>query len=452
MDRNENDGVEAVHVWRRYLSSVTHFGPPLGESFVSFGRLDGCGLFSRIVISLMQTTLFSMRAAMQLTMRTTMRITAIALPATALVTTLMTGVVLAPVALEAQSTSAVQDSSSTQPERPAVVKHTVKRGDTLWDIAKFYLKDPFRWPDVFHANTDIVKNPHWIYPGQVLTIEGSAVRDDVAARVDDKGFLPEEESDRDAGSSTAFATHRSAPPPKQAVLAKPPVFTIRRGEYDAAPFMVDQKKPLGNGVIAGTVDRMALGLKSDAGFQLNDQLYVTAPTGTTLHRGDLLLLAHVGDVVIDVGRVIEPVGVLRVDSLTSRGIAMGPIIHQYGQIARDAVILPFDRSFEETTVRPVVGAYGVKANVIWIKSAPILSSLQTYVMVDAPARSVRPGDQFTLYDDAKQNDDGIEIPPVATATIQVVRVTPYGATGVIVTHQQPMVRTGMAAQLTAKMP
>src|SRR5688572_25578497 len=39
------------------------------------------------------------------------------------------------------------------------VAHVVKRGDTLWDIAKAYLKDPFRWPEVFQRNTDVVENP-----------------------------------------------------------------------------------------------------------------------------------------------------------------------------------------------------------------------------------------------------------------------------------------------------
>src|SRR5215203_2185395 len=43
------------------------------------------------------------------------------------------------------------------------VTHVVKKGDTLWDIAKAYLKDPFRWPEVFQRNTDVVENPHWIY-------------------------------------------------------------------------------------------------------------------------------------------------------------------------------------------------------------------------------------------------------------------------------------------------
>jgi len=41
--------------------------------------------------------------------------------------------------------------------------HTVKEGDTLWDITQAYYGDPYRWPQVWSYNPDIT-NPHWIYP------------------------------------------------------------------------------------------------------------------------------------------------------------------------------------------------------------------------------------------------------------------------------------------------
>ena len=52
--------------------------------------------------------------------------------------------------------------------------HVVKAGDTLWDVAKQYLKDPYLWPQVWEINPDI-KNPHWIYPGDHILIKQMVV-------------------------------------------------------------------------------------------------------------------------------------------------------------------------------------------------------------------------------------------------------------------------------------
>ncbi len=50
-------------------------------------------------------------------------------------------------------------------------RYTIKSGDTLWAISKIFLKSPWRWPELWGMNLNDIKNPHRIYPGQVLYLE-----------------------------------------------------------------------------------------------------------------------------------------------------------------------------------------------------------------------------------------------------------------------------------------
>ncbi len=68
--------------------------------------------------------------------------------------------------LSCAETLAIRDDA---PDRYVVVK-----GDTLWDISAKFFKDPWRWPQIWGLNKEAVKNPHWIYPGDVIVLDRAA--------------------------------------------------------------------------------------------------------------------------------------------------------------------------------------------------------------------------------------------------------------------------------------
>jgi hypothetical protein len=58
-------------------------------------------------------------------------------------------------------------SPTLNPRHPET--YVVQRGDTLWDIASMFLRDPWYWPEIWQINPQVA-NPHLIFPGDILSL------------------------------------------------------------------------------------------------------------------------------------------------------------------------------------------------------------------------------------------------------------------------------------------
>jgi len=88
---------------------------------------------------------------------------------------------------------------STYP--PGAKTHEIKAGDTLWALAQQYYGNAYLWPQLWESNTWIT-DAHWIYPGDVLLVEGEAAAAAVVAK---------QEGAAEAGTDTRGTLASTAP-------------------------------------------------------------------------------------------------------------------------------------------------------------------------------------------------------------------------------------------------
>lgn len=334
----------------------------------------------------------------------------------------------------------------------AEIVHVVKPGDTLWDIANTYLQDPFRWPEIFRRNTDVVENPHWIYPGEEIRIPAGSVRADVLAARRQGVEITTRPSDE-----TVFRAGGAAAESRVAfggIVGRAVPTSVRWGEIESAPYVDTVGGPRRAGRITSRMERMAVkASQSDVRFQLNDHAYVTLPGNRPAQLGDRYVSFSLGPEIGESGQVVVPTGVFVVDSIRAGGIVRARLDRQFGSIDLEQGLISLDLVPHPSTAEPVPVAGASLNKVVWVQNDPVLPSIQHYLVLDpaaSPAISV--GDVFALVDDGANIRDDKPVPAEDIGYVQIVRVSRYGATGIVVSQSEPVIRVGNLARRIARIP
>jgi LysM repeat protein len=336
---------------------------------------------------------------------------------------------------------------------PLPATHAVKRRDTLWDIAKTYLGDAFLWPEIYRLNTDVIEDPHWIYPGELLKLPGAHAKVVAVTPPDAPANQP---ADPPAKAATQVAAQPAAPRDTiPAPMVSPPRSPVRAGEYAAAPWVDQRKGPSGSGYIIQAVDIPGIASHDQSHLNLYDRVMISPPNGNAAGR-QVYLSYRMGPLIEDLGQIIIPTGLVEVARPANPGdAAVGRVVAMFGTVEAGQHLIPYDTSAALALGRPAPVTDGKSGKVRWVYGEPVIASMQDYVVLDISNRDgIKPGDQIELYKPRQKPADGRELwlPEVAIGRAQILRVTPFGATAIVTGQEQPKIQEGTSARVAAKMP
>jgi LysM repeat protein len=361
-------------------------------------------------------------------------------------------------------------------------EHTVKRGDTLWDLAKLYLGDSFLWPEIYRLNTDVIDDPHWIYPGEVLKLPAPGATPTVAEappvqQAGDPTPPPPTAPPAAAPAPTATGTPVYEPPigvldgptvvpqsridlpvSKRKSSAPAPMPTVKLGTFLSAPYVDRNGGPRGAGHVVKVLNLSVTvsGRDPKSRAQLHDDIFISPPVGSAAAEGERYITYKFGPYLDDVGQVVVPTGIVQVTRAPrDREAAIAQVIAMFGEIEADQRLLPYDSTALHVVGRPEPIVDSIVTEVRAVSGNPILPSVQDYLLVDVSARDgIKIGDEFVLFAPRSKSDvSGAPAnPEIVIARAQAVRVTRYGTTLMIMGERHPKIEPGTLAKRTASIP
>lgn len=365
---------------------------------------------------------------------------------------LVPGAACVVLAIAASPLRAQERPDSAQSEK----KHLVRSGDTLWDLARQYLGDPYFWPKIYEANRSRIKDPHWIYPNQRLYIPGvgwvqaNAAPGEAEVVKEAPAAQPAAGTDPNGQPRTRFFPTGSR---GGTTLAAEELPAVTRREMLATPWLGDTASLQVVGQVLRGVDPRTGGGKLVQQFEVQDRVYLRYGRAARPAVGARLLLVRRGAAVPGWGFVLEPVGVVAVER-TSRDVMTGRIVEQFGTVLETVKAVPMP-AFADAPLATQPVSDGPVGQIVEVARPGPLPTPADVVFVDlGRSTGLKPGDELEAYLPPRpaEKSPATQLPDEPVARLRVARVDERSASARVVALDQAVVRPGLKVRLVRKAP
>ncbi|HEX2079217.1 MAG TPA: LysM peptidoglycan-binding domain-containing protein [Longimicrobium sp.] len=332
-----------------------------------------------------------------------------------------TASLLAAAALLAAAPLAAQD-----PAQPDQV-HVVRPGETLWEIARACLEDPFLWPEIFRLNTATVEDPALIYPAERLVLP------DCGDRVDEAVFNQPRPDD--------------GPRVRLGVTVERPA--VLQGDFYRASFVARRAEVPVVGRFEEPEFQSVIDVRMEQPINLYDRVFVRLTAGD-VSVGDRLHFLREGREIRRVGRVYQPTAIGTVAAVED-GTATVVVVGMFDQVRPGDVVIPMEAFPIRHTRRAQSVDPDLQGRLLAFETQAPLQRTESILFLDIGRNAgVGLGDEFEAYDPRTERRWGTR-PEIPVARMQVVKVTERTASVRVTQLEQPRITVGLPVRRVARM-
>ena len=346
---------------------------------------------------------------------------------------------------------------------PAGAKtYAIKAGDTLWGIATQFYKNGYLWPQLWESNT-WVTDAHWIYPGDVLLVEGEGAQAAENAANGTSGTGTPMLGSTATGGATATDTGAAATPQQQMIAgmyttaadafggSTSPVALGTDADIYCYGYIGDPNEPMPNTIHSFEdieVRYEAGAVRQEIRGGPTDLVYLNGGTQTGLVAGETYMIVEPGEMVPNpgtnqaIGRHYAFIGQVRIlcaDDTRSRGIIVqacsdipvGAHLRPMPQIPIPLARIPNLPAWCDPASGKTTGSIVHAQGGTWLTA---LGEGQLVTVNLGRDDQIQPGDFLTVWRDSPQEGQGRQV----LGEIGVLTTEGHTATGKIVVMRYSM--------------